>query len=367
MKQIFKEIIETIQETFAGYGRDNGSMMAAGLAYYTIFAIAPLLVIAVAVAGVFYGDAAVQGEIVDAIAGTVGEEAAVVIQNLVVNARESTAGTLATVISSGLLLFAASGLFGQLQRALNAIWGLVPGPKMGFIHTIYKRLLAFGMVLLVGFFLLLSLAVTTVISSLTEVLTSWQPMLGPLLPWLDIVMSVVLLTLLFTLLFRILPDGVVAWRDVGVGGLATAVLFTIGRFLISWYLSTTSASSAYGAAGSLVVILLFVYYSAQILLIGAEFTRVFANRYGSSLQVDEIVVQRTYSPDQDEGEDAAESVESTSAAAEPASYSSPSVPLPPPVVAPAMSSNQPRKQAAAGLLGLALGLLMAFIFNRRGA
>ena len=284
MKAFISGIFELLKETAQGWARDNASLLAAALAYYTIFALAPLLVIAVAVAGLVFGEAAVQGQIVAQIEGAVGREAAVVIQNLIANASQSGASVIATVLSTILLLVAASGLFSQLQRTLNIIWGLQPAPETGVLNVVRKRTLAFGMVLVVGLLLLLSLAISTFVTAVGDRLVVWLPSIGSILPQINFLASLIILTLLFALLFKVLPDAQLTWKDVLLGAAVTTLLFLLGRFLIGLYLARGSATSTYGAAGSLVLILLWVYYSAQIFLFGAEFTQVYANKYGSRLK-----------------------------------------------------------------------------------
>ncbi|MCA9924157.1 MAG: YihY/virulence factor BrkB family protein [Anaerolineales bacterium] len=350
---ILRKIFELLRETAVGFGRDHGSMLAASLAYYTIFAIAPLLVIAVAVAGFVFGEAAAEGQIVTAIQDTVGREAAVVIEQLVAKSGESNAGTIATIISTTLLFFGASGLFGQLQRALNIIWGITPDPGQGITGVIRKRLLSFGMVLLVGLLLLLSLTAGTIINALGNLLEHIFPVVGPLLPSMEVIASFALLILLFTLLFRILPDADVSWRDVFLGAVVTAVFFTIGEYLIGLYLSHSTVSSTYGAAGSLVIVLLWIYYSAQIMLFGAEFTQTYANKYGSKVKpADEETPPSPLPPEVDFS---ALPTSSTYLAYEHIGINDKTAVFP---------SGNLQKQIATGLLGIAVGLLIAF-FNEK--
>ncbi len=284
MKRFFSQLVDLFKESGQGWSRDNASLLAAALTYYTIFALAPLLVIAVAVAGAIYGDAAVQGEIVDDIKHEVGEEAAVIIQDLITDASQSESSTFATIASAVLLLVAASGLFTQLRRALNMIWGVRLGPENGVIIVIRQRALTFVLVLIVGLLMLLSFATSTLITAVGDRLAFWLPGIGSLLPLINFLVSLVILTVLFALLFKVLPDAHLTWRDVLLGATVTTLLFMLGRYLIGLYLAYGFSASAYGAAGSLVLILLFVYYSAQIFLFGAEFTLVYANKYGSRLR-----------------------------------------------------------------------------------
>lgn len=272
-----------LRETAVGFSKRNGSTLAAAIAYQTLFSIAPLLVIAVAVAGWVFGEQAVAGELVSQIEGVVGPETAVLIQNLISSASQGSSGTIATFISVIIMFFGASGLFGQIKVALNQIWDVAPPPTetglQGVIQAVKSKLLAFLLVILIGVLLLVLLAVTTVLSALGGYLSGWW--VGGLLPVLNNVVLIGATAVLFAIIFRILPDAEVAWRDVGLGALVTAVLFGLGEYLIGLYLSRTSAGSTYGAAGSLVVALLWVYYSAQIFLFGAEFTQVYANKFGS--------------------------------------------------------------------------------------
>ncbi|MAT96934.1 MAG: ribonuclease BN [Anaerolineaceae bacterium] len=353
MKAFFSGLFEILKESGQGWSRDNASLLAAALTYYTIFALAPLLVIAVAVAGMVFGDAAVQDEIVAEIQDEVGEEAATVIQNLISNASESETGPIATVASTALLLVAASGLFAQLRRALNMIWGLRPAPESGILNVIRQRALAFAMVLVVGLLMLLSFAVSIAITAVGDRLSIWLPGIGALLPQINIMASVVILTILFALLFKVLPDAHLTWQDVLLGAAVTTLLFMLGRYLITLYLTYGSSTSAYGAAGSLVAILLFVYYSAQIFLFGAEFTQVYANKHGSRLRPTQNAVWR-----------GREATGISQAEEEAQVYRI--VTIPPEDEA---GANPPparwRKPAATGLLGLAAGLLLGFLSSLR--
>lgn len=353
MKAFFSGLFEILKESGQGWSRDNASLLAAALTYYTIFALAPLLVIAVAVAGMVFGDAAVQDEIVAEIQDEVGEEAATIIQNLISNASESETGPIATVASTALLLVAASGLFAQLRRALNMIWGLRPAPESGILNVIRQRALAFAMVLVVGLLMLLSFAISFAITAVGDRLSIWLPGIGALLPQINIMASVVILTILFALLFKVLPDAHLTWQDVLLGAAVTTFLFMLGRYLITLYLTYGSSTSAYGAAGSLVAILLFVYYSAQIFLFGAEFTQVYANKHGSRLRPTQNAVWRSR-----------EATGISQAEEEAQVYRI--VTIPPEDEA---GANPPparwRKPAATGLLGLAAGLLLGFLSSLR--
>ena len=276
-----KEIFELLKETYNEWSEDKASRLAAALAYYTIFSIAPLLIIAIAVAGLVFGQEAARGQLDNQIQSLVGQQSAELIQTMVESASKPTSGIIATVLAIAAILFGASGLFGQLQDALNTIWEVEPKPGRGILGIIKDRFLSFTMVLGIGFLLLVSLVLSALLSALDTYLTDLLPGSIYLLQILNFVISFGVITLLFAMIYKILPDVQIAWSDVWIGAAVTSLLFAVGKFLIGLYLGNSSAGSAYGAAGSLVILLLWIYYSAQILLFGAEFTQVYAKKYGS--------------------------------------------------------------------------------------
>ena len=281
-----KEIGNLLKTTFSEWSADNASRLAAALAYYTIFSLAPLLIIAIAIAGLVFGRQAAHGEMVSQLEGVIGQEAALFVETMVENAGQSqNAGIMATIIGLATLVFGATGVFSQLQDALNTVWGVKPDPDRGLMGMVQARLWSFVMVLGIGLLLLVSLAVSAALPALGTV-TGLLP--GSEIWWqvLNLVVSFVILTFLFAMIFKILPDVKITWSDVWVGAAITALLFTIGKLLIGLYLGRSSVSSTYGAAGSLVVLLLWIYYSAQVILLGAEFTQVYAKRYGSKIRPD---------------------------------------------------------------------------------
>lgn len=279
-----KEMFSLLKEIFAEWSEDNASRLAASLAYYAIFSLAPLLIIAIAIAGFFLGRASVRQEILLQIQGLVGEGGSKFVQNLIENTSRPGASTWATIIGLVTLLLGASGVYGQLQNALNTIWEVEPKPGRGIPHTLVARFLSFTMVLGTGFLLLISMFATTALAIISSFFRNLLPGTGILWQIINGVVSFGLITLLFAVIFKVLPDVRIEWNDVWVGAAVTAVLFTIGKFVIGFYLGSRSVSSAYGAAGSLVAILLWIYYSAQILFFGAEFTQVYARRYGSRIR-----------------------------------------------------------------------------------
>jgi membrane protein len=280
----WKELFPLAKEAAADWGEDKVPRLAAALSYYTLFSITPLVIIAMAIAGFFFGREAATGQIAAQIKNTVGPQAAEAIQGMVANAASKPAhGTFATVVGVVTLLLGAGGVFGQLQDALNTIWGVAPKPGRGFMGMIKDRFLSFSMVLGVGFLLMVSLVLSAAVSAVGHFLGGRFPALTWLGPVLDFILSVGVFTLLLALIYRFLPDAKIAWHDVWIGSALTAFLFTVGKILIGLYLGRSSVSSAYGAAGSLVVLLLWVYYSSQILFFGAEFTKVYAQKFGSRI------------------------------------------------------------------------------------
>ena len=271
--------------TFSQWRQDQASVMAAALAYYTVFSLAPLLIIVIAIAGAVFGEQAAKGELVMQMQGLIGKEGAQLIQTAIENASQldPSKGPIPTLINIVLLLSGASVIFGQLQQSLNRIWNVEPKPGNGIIDFLRKRLLSFSIVLVIGFLLLVSLVISTILVILGNYLRDLVPGFTYLWQLLNFLVSFGIVTLLFALIFKILPDAKIAWKDVWMGAALTALLFDIGKFLLGFYLGKTSLASAYGAAGSLVIILTWVFYSAQILFLGAEFTQVYVRSGGKEI------------------------------------------------------------------------------------
>ncbi|MBI3942837.1 MAG: YihY/virulence factor BrkB family protein [Chloroflexi bacterium] len=282
-----------LKDTFNAWNEDKAPRLAAALAYYTIFSMAPLLIIVIAIAGLVFGEAAVRGQIVGQIQGLVGEEGAQLIQTMIENAGEKNSGIFATIIGVVTLVLGAMGVFGQLQDALNTIWEVAPKPGGGIKDILGNRLLSFAMVLSIGFLLLVSLVVSAGLAALGKFATNVSPGFSIGLQVVNLLVSFAVTTVLFAGIYKFLPDAKIDWEDVWIGAAITSLLFTVGRFLIGLYLGYSSAASAYGAAGSLVIVLLWIYYSAQILLLGAEFTQVYASRYGKQTEPAEHAINLT--------------------------------------------------------------------------
>lgn len=277
------DIIGLLKQTFAEWQEDKASRLAAALSYYTAFSLAPLLIIVIAIVALVFGQDAAQGEIVGQIQGLVGKEGAKAIETMIENSRKPAEGTIATIISVAILLFGATNVFNQLQESLNTIWEVAPKPGRGVKGIIKDRVPSFAMVLGIGFLLLVSLVVSAGLTAVSNYLGHLVPNLSVVWRVVNFLFSFGVITLLFAMIYRVLPDAKIAWGDVWIGAAITSLLFTIGKSLIGLYLGNSSVGSTYGAAGSFVVLLLWVNYSAQILFFGAEFTQVYANKYGSRI------------------------------------------------------------------------------------
>jgi membrane protein len=277
-----KAIFGLVRDTFKDWSEDKAARLGAALAYYTIFSIGPLLLIAVAIASFVFADA--QGQIVGKIQGVVGKDSADVIAQTMANANKGGANIFATVIGIVTLLLGASGVFGQLKDALNTIWEVQPKPGQGLLATLRERFLSFTMVLGTGFLLLVSLVVSAAVTALSDFLSDLLPG-GDIIGFIiSIVTSLLVVTLMFMLLFKFLPDVKIAWGDVWIGGLVTAILFLVGQFALGLYIGSGAVGTSFGAVSSLVIILVWIYYSTQILFLGAEFTQVYTNKYGSHVR-----------------------------------------------------------------------------------
>ena len=259
------------KETYSEFSEDKAQRLAAALAYYTLFSIAPLLLVCIAIAGLVFGKSQAQAQIIGEIRQVMGDAGGKAIQDMLVSAAKPKSGTLAIVIGTGTLLLGAAGVFGNLKDALNTIWN-VPEKKGGGVMGMLKsRFLSFAMVLGVGFLLLVSLVIDAALSAVSSAL--WQPV--------QLLVSFAVVTLLFAMIFRFLPDIHPQWRDVWFGAAFTALLFVLGKFALGLYLGKSAVGSAYGAAGSLVVLLVWIYWSSNILFFGAEFTQVYSRQHGS--------------------------------------------------------------------------------------
>ncbi len=280
-------MLSLLKETVREFLDDGAMRVAAALSYYTVFALPPLLVLLMTIAGTIWEPADVHGSIEGQIRLLLGPEGAKGIREMLAHANApGTGGVFSTLLSLGALLFGATGAFIQLQSALNRAWDVAPDPRAGGIRNfLRKRVLSLGLVLAVGFLMLVSLALSALLTAFGALIASYLPeaLSGIVLQALQLALSLVVTICLFAALFRYLPDAVIQWRDVWVGAVATGVLFVVGKFLIGLYIGQSNPGSAFGAAGSLAVILLWVYYASIILLLGAEFTQVWARRRGAGI------------------------------------------------------------------------------------
>ena len=278
---VFAHAWTLLRQTFIEWYYDKVPQLGAALAFYTALSIAPLLVIALRVATIFFGEDAARGEIHHQIQSLVGEAGSKAVEDMLVNANQPAVGFSATALSLVTLFIGASSMFGQLQDSLNTIWKVKPNPDRGWLATIHDRFLTFSMVLVIAFLLLVSLVISAVLSAIGVMLeqtrASW--IVSP--QTLDLLISFTVVTVLFAMIFKILPDIKIAWSDVWRGAVVTAALFTVGKMAIGYYLGHSTMASSYGAAGSFIVLLVWLYYSAQILYFGAELTQVYARHFGS--------------------------------------------------------------------------------------
>lgn len=284
IKSTLKQIWFLLKETFSGFIDDDGMKLSAALSYYTIFSLPPLLIIIISLSGFFFGADAVRGELFGQINGLVGNSAALQIQEIVKNVKLSHSSTFATTFGVIILLIGASGVFVEIQDSINFIWGLKAKPKRGIIKFIKNRLMSFSMIGSVGFLLLVGLIINSLMDVLNSRLAEFFPKDSIYFFYvLNLLIVFLIITLLFTVIFKSLPDGKLALRDCLIGASFTSFLFMIGKFAIGAYLGRSVLGSWYGAAGSIILILVWVYYSAIILYFGAEFTKVFAETHGKKI------------------------------------------------------------------------------------
>jgi membrane protein len=292
IKSTLKKIGYLFKETFKGFIDDNALKLSAALSYYTIFSLPPLLIIIIAVSGIFFGTDAVNGEVFGQIRGLVGDSAALQIQETLKNLKLSDSNVFASIVGLVILLIGASGVFAEIQDSINYIWGLKAKPKRGFMKFLYNRIMSFSMIGSVGFLLMVSLIINTVIEVLSKRMAIWFSQDTVVLFYiLNFLIVFIIITVLFSIIFRTLPDGKIALRDSLIGASLTSFLFMIGKFAIGFYIGKYSIVSAYGAAGSVIMILVWVYYSAIILYFGAEFTKVFAITHGKNIIPNQYSVQ----------------------------------------------------------------------------
>lgn len=281
MRLSLKAIWNLLKSSVTEWVDDKAPRLGAALSFYTAFAIPPLFMIAIFIASLVFNPDAVRSQMFSEVGGLIGEKAAQAIESAMAAQYQSHRGTFASVAAIITLVLTATGLFIELQDALNTIWKVEAKPGHGMVGFVRIRLMSFAMVVGIAFLLLVSLVVSAALAAFSKYISELLPAVGVLSVIANDLVSFGVITVLFALIFKILPDVKIAWRDVWVGGAVTSFLFTVGKFLLGWYLGRSTTVSAYGAAGSIILILLWVYYSAQILFFGAEVTKVYATRFGA--------------------------------------------------------------------------------------
>jgi membrane protein len=283
-KKTLKGAWEVLKDAFNGFSDHKVTKLSGSLAYYTVFSMGPLMIVIIAVSGFFLGREAIEGQIYQQLEGFLGPDTAIQLQDMIKKAAISDKGLVAIIIGGVTLLLGATTVFAEIQDSINTIWGLKPKPKKGWLKLIQNRLLSFSVIISLGFLLLVSLGVTAVIDGFSNRLAARFADVSVVIFYIvNQVVTFLVITSIFGVIFKVLPDAKIKWRDVMLGSMVTAVLFMIGKFGISFYISKSNVGSTYGSAGSLVILLLWTYYSSMILYFGAEFTKAFAVKYGTKI------------------------------------------------------------------------------------
>lgn len=284
-KQSFKNTIQILKDTFNGFMEDKGLKLSASLSYYTVFSMAPLLLLLISLTGFFFGKEAVEGEVFSELHELIGVQAAAQVQEIISNLEISGQTTISIVIGAVTLIIGATTVFGEIQDSINMIWKIKAKPKRGWVKMLKDRLLSGSIIIALGFLLIVSLLIDGMVLALNDLIRSYFPDVALVVFTIsNFVISFIIISILFGVIFKVLPDAKIAWKDVRAGAFFTAFLFLIGKFLIGFYLESSGTSSTYGAAGSIIVILLWVYYTAAILYFGAEFTRIYACFIGARIE-----------------------------------------------------------------------------------
>lgn len=290
-KLSLKGIWEVLKNSFSGFSDDKVTKLGASLAYYTVFSMGPLMIVIISLCSIFLGREAVEGEIYQQLNGFVGKETALQLQDIIKKAAVSGKTTIAAVVGIGTLIVGATSVFAEIQDSINTIWGLRAKPKKGWLKLIQNRFLSFSVIISLAFVLLVSLAVTSVIDGVSDRLQARFPDVTIVVFYVvNQLITFTVISLIFGVIFKVLPDAKIKWKDVRSGAMVTAVLFMIGKFAISFYINQSNVGGTYGTAGSLVVLLLWAYYSSMILYFGAEFTKAYAVKYGSAIHPNDYAV-----------------------------------------------------------------------------
>jgi len=287
----FRGMREVFANTFKGFHENKVPKLTGSLAFYTVFSMGPLLIVIISLGGLFLGKEAAEGRLYGQIADFIGSDSAKELQQIIKNASLAGKSKLAAIIGGITLLVGATSVFAEIQESINMIWGLKPKPKKGWVKLIQNRLLSFSIVAVLGFLLLVSLVLSAVIDGFSEQLSARFPEVTIVVFYiLNIGITLCVTTLIFGVIFKVLPDATIKWKDVTVGAFTTAMFFMLGKFAMSYYISKSNVGTTYGAAGSLVILLLWIYYSSIVLYFGAEFTKAFAVKYGSKIYPNQYAV-----------------------------------------------------------------------------
>ncbi len=286
-----KKIWNIIKKSVIGFSDDRVATLSSSLAYYTVFSMAPLLIIIISLSGLFLGQDAAQGKVYAQLAKFIGSNTALQLQEMIKNASLTGKSEMAVIIGIVTLLIGATTVFSQIQDSINSIWGLKPKPKKGWLKLLKNRFLSFSIIIGLGFLLLVSLSISALIDGFSDSLKELFPDVALIIFYIiNVIITLIITTLIFGAIFKVLPDAKIKWKDVIAGAVTTAVLFMLAKFAISFYISKSNVGSTYGAAGSLIILLLWVYFSAMILYFGAEFTKAYAVEFGSAIYPDNYAV-----------------------------------------------------------------------------
>lgn len=290
-KVTLRGIWKVLKQTFKGFSDHKITKLSGSLAYYTVFSMGPLLVMIISLCGIFLEKEAVEGEVFSVLRGFVGEDTAIQLQEIIKNASLAGKSRIAAIIGAVTLLIGATTVFGEIQDSINSIWGLKAKPKKGWLKMLQNRFLSFSVIVSLGFLLLVSLTLSGIIEGISSALQARYPDVTVVVFYIiNLLLTLLISSVIFAVIFKVLPDAKIRWRDVLAGALVTAVLFMLGKFGISVYISQTQVGSTYGAAGSLVILIVWIYYSSIILYLGAEFTKAYAVEYGDDIHPNDYAV-----------------------------------------------------------------------------
>ena len=290
-KLSFKGLWGVLKDSFKGFGNDKVTKLSGSLAYYTVFSLGPLMVVIISLCSIFLGREAIEGKIYNQLNNFVGRDTALQLQDIIKNASIGGKGKMAAIIGVITLLLGATTVFGDIQDSINKIWGIKPKPKRGWLKMLQNRFLSFSVIASLGFLLLVSLGISAIIEALMNSITAKYPGVAVIVIYvINLVLTLGITTLIFAVIFKVLPDARIKWKDIMAGAVTTAILFMLGKFGISFYIGKANIGSTYGTAGSIVILLVWVYYSSIILYFGAEFTKAYAVKYGDAIHPNEYAV-----------------------------------------------------------------------------